>query len=71
MPETKQQRQRSITFDSLRVHAAKLDLASKVTLVKELKEQIDAQVKQLHEAANQAGTLASQLTGPVTRGPVA
>lgn len=57
MTDTKKPKYRSLTFDSLRVHAAKLDLTSKVTLIKELKEQVSVEVARAQESAAQAGEL--------------
>lgn len=48
---------RAMTFDSLRVHCSKLDLTSKVTLIKELKEQVSVEVARAQESAAQAGEL--------------
>lgn len=57
MTDTKKPKYRSLTFDSLRVHCSKLDLASKVTLIKELKEQVSVEVARAQESAAAAGEL--------------
>lgn len=54
-------RNRSITFDSLLVHASKLDLQSKVEIVRRLKEQIANEVKVTQETASAALNLAKDL----------
>lgn len=55
-------------YDNILAGASTLGLAEKVSLVKELRTQIDTEVKAAQETANAAGTLAAQLTGPVERG---
>lgn len=57
LAKTKKQRNRSITFDSLRVHAAKCSLQEKVQLRNELNASIDAEVKKLKEMADAAEKL--------------
>jgi hypothetical protein len=63
----KKPKTRSMTFDSIRVHASKLTLGDKVALVKELKEQVEAEVKGRQDAAADASKLASEIAGTLTR----